>query len=132
MTGDEPASPVAGRSADSADDRLIGSAGLLVDAVDRLVGQVSHWTSSRWAASSAAGGSRADAGHEFAQRLADLEALASGRPSRPVPRLTSDLAIPDQWRVLVRDLAWTDPDQDVLAETGRSLLATRAALFPNG
>jgi hypothetical protein len=118
-----------GESTRSVADSSVDSADLLVDAVDRLVGQVSHWTSSRWATSSAGGGSRAEVGHEFAQKLADLEALASGRPSRQVPRLASDLAIPDQWRVLVRDLAQADPDQDVLTEGGRSLLATRIALF---
>lgn len=130
--GEEPANSAGGEPTRPDAGRTVDSAGRLVDAVDRLVDQVSHWTSSRWAASSAVGGSRADAGHEFAQRLADLEASASGQPSRPVPRLTSDLAIPDQWRVLIRDLARADPDRDVLVKGGQRLSAVRAALFPNG
>jgi hypothetical protein len=77
----------------------------LTRAVDRLVDQVGHWTPSRWAASTSSGeGSRADRVHALAQRLADLEAAASGRPDRPVPRLDNDLALPDQVRVVALDL----------------------------
>ncbi|HKS99603.1 MAG TPA: hypothetical protein VJT31_08760 [Rugosimonospora sp.] len=100
--------------------------------MDRLVDQVSHWTSTRWAASSAVGGSRAEAAHALAQRLADLEARATGRPSRPVPRLPSDLALPDQWRVLARDLVAAEPDVEVMAAGARALVEVRAALFPGG
>jgi hypothetical protein len=102
----------------------------LARAVDRMVDQVAHWSAVRWAAPSANGGTRADVAHELAQRLADLEAQATGRPPRPVPRLPSDLALPDQWRVLARDLAEADPPPDVIAAGAKDLLRARAALFP--
>jgi hypothetical protein len=102
----------------------------LARAVDRLVDQVAHWSTARWSAPSVQGGTRADAAHALAQRLADLEARASGRPPRPVPRLPTDLALPDQWRVLARDLADADPEPEVVAAGARELLRTRAALFP--
>jgi hypothetical protein len=104
----------------------------LARAVDRLGDQVSHWSSVRWAAPGAHGGTRAEAAHALAQRLADLAALASGRPSRPVPRLSSDLALPDQWRVLARDLADARPAPDTVAAGAQDLARTRAALFPGG
>jgi hypothetical protein len=104
----------------------------LARAVDRLVDQVTNWTPSRWAAASAGGGSRADAAHALAQRLADLEAQAAGRPPRPVPRLPSDVALPDQWRVLARDLVHADPPPDLVAAGARAVLDARAALFPGG
>jgi hypothetical protein len=76
----------------------------LVRAVDRLVNRVGHWTPARWASSGAGGRSRADVVHALAQRLADLEAEATGRAGRPVPRLSNDLALPDQVRVMTLDL----------------------------
>jgi hypothetical protein len=104
----------------------------LVRAVDRLVEQVAHWPSARWAAPGAAGGTRAEAAHALAQQLADLEARAAGRPPRPVPRLPSDLAIPDQWRVLARDLAAAGPAPETVACGARAVAQTRSALFPGG
>lgn len=105
----------------------------LARAVDRLVDQVTRWSSPRWSAPSATGdGTRADAAHAFAQRLADLEAVAAGRPSRPVPRLPSDLALPDQWRVLARDLTAARPGPGELAGAARAVVDVRDALFPGG
>jgi hypothetical protein len=84
-------------------------------AVERLVRRVSHWTPPRWAASSASGsGSRADMMHALVQRVADLAAVAEGQPQRPVPRLANNLALPDQLRVVARDLAAT-ADQESMA-----------------
>jgi hypothetical protein len=77
----------------------------LTTAVAKLVGQVAHWTPSRWAASGASGQSRADRVHELVQWLADRAADAEGEPRRPVPRLDNDLALPDQLRVVAADLA---------------------------
>jgi len=75
-------------------------------AVERLANHVSHWTPPRWAASSASGaGTRADVMHALVQRIADLAAEAEGVPNRPVPRLDNDLALPDQLKVVARDLA---------------------------
>ena len=76
----------------------------LTATVDRLVGQIGHWTPPRWAASSASGPSRADLLHELIQWLADRAADAEGRPHLPVPRLDNDLALPDQLRVVAADL----------------------------
>jgi hypothetical protein len=67
--------------------------------VQRLVGQVTHWTPPRWAASS-----RSTLLHELVQQLADRAADAEGGPRRPVPRLDNDLALPDQLRVVAADL----------------------------
>ena len=72
--------------------------------VDRLVGQVGHWTPSRWAASGASGVPRADTLHDLVQWLADRCADAEGRDRLPVPRLDNDLALPDQLKVVAADL----------------------------
>ena len=73
-------------------------------AVRKLVGKVSNWTPSRWAASSSSGGSRAALLHDLVQWLADRGAVAEGQPRRQVPRLDSDLVLPDQLRVVALDL----------------------------
>lgn len=70
--------------------------------VRKLVGQVSHWTPSRWAASS-----RATVVHELIQRLADHTADTEGEPRRAVPRLDNDLALADQLRVIAADAVAT-------------------------
>jgi hypothetical protein len=81
-------------------------------AVARLVNQVAHWTPVRWSKPTAAGtGTRADAMHALVQHLADEAAQAEGGPSRPVPRLLNDLALPDQLRVVSADLIAADPDR---------------------
>jgi hypothetical protein len=76
----------------------------LDQAVRKLVGQVSHWTPPRWAASSPSGASRAALLHDLVQWMADRCAEAEGRRPRPVPRLDNDLALPDQLRVVAADL----------------------------
>lgn len=82
----------------------------LTVAVGRLVGQVGHWTPSRWAASGATGATgasgtpRGDTVHGLVQWLADRCADAEGRARLPVPRLDNDLALPDQLRVVAADL----------------------------
>jgi len=77
----------------------------LAAAVRKLVGQVAHWTSPRWAASGASGlPARAVLMHDLVQWLADRSAEAEGRPALPVPRLDNDLALPDQLRVVAADL----------------------------
>lgn len=83
----------------------MGSDDPLTATVGRLVGQVGHWTPSRWAASGASGVRRGDALHALVQWLADRCADAEGRPRLPVPRLDNDLALPDQLRVVAADLA---------------------------
>ena len=72
------------------------------------------WGTGRWAAPAGLGAprgrnlggssTRAALFHGLVQSLADAAADAEGRPRRPVPRLGSDLALPDQLRVMVADL----------------------------
>jgi hypothetical protein len=77
----------------------------LAHAVDQLVDHVGHWSPVQWRQLDRAGErSRAQLVHALAQRLADLTAGAVGGPARRVPRLDSDLALPDQIRVLALDL----------------------------
>jgi hypothetical protein len=92
----------------------------LTAAVVKLVGQVSHWTPSRWAASGVSGLSRAEMVHELVQWLADRAADAEGQPRRRVPRLDNDLVLPDQLRVVAADLVAAGPP-------GLSDAATRVA-----
>jgi hypothetical protein len=70
----------------------------LVQAKDRLVGQVAHWQPGRWSANE-----RANRVYALVQRLADRAADAESRPHRRVPRL-GDLVLPDQLKVVVDDL----------------------------
>lgn len=101
----------------------------LARAVDRLVDHIGQWTPSRWAASTPSGpGTRAETVHALAQRLADLEASATGRPDRRVPRLDNDLVLPDQVRVTARDLLAADPSPEVLADALDAVSAARRAL----
>ena len=101
----------------------------LVRAVDRLVTQVGHWSPARWASATPLGDcSRADLVHTLAQRLADLEAEATGRSRRPVPRLDNDLALPDQLRVLALDLVVVDVGAQVRAAALDAVNATRQRL----
>ena len=89
--------------------------------VRKLAGQVSHWTPSRWAASSRAGRM-----YELIQHLADRTADAEGEPRRAVPRLDNDLALPDQLRVIAADaVAAGAADETALA----LVQSTRATLF---
>jgi hypothetical protein len=81
------------------------SAGGLAREARRLVDRVSHWTPSRWAASSTSGvQTRADLVYSLIQALADLDAEVEGEPRRVVPRLKPDDVLVDQLRVLVADL----------------------------
>ncbi|MBO0869903.1 MAG: hypothetical protein J2P15_15185 [Micromonosporaceae bacterium] len=98
--------------------------------IDRLVDQVSHWTPPRWAASTPSGASRAEVAYALAQRLADLEAEATGRGLIPVPQLGSDLALPDQWRVVARDLLAAQPETRILREACEAVAEARAELLP--
>jgi hypothetical protein len=99
----------------------------LADAVDRLVSRVSHWTPSRWAASSRSGPARAEIVYGLVQRVADRAADAEGQPRRVVPRLPSDLALPDQLRVVSADLL-TFADPSVCAEVAEAVRQAHRAL----
>ncbi|GAA0730135.1 hypothetical protein Drose_33450 [Dactylosporangium roseum] len=95
-------------------------------AVRKLIGQVAHWTPSRWAASSVSGPARSDLVHEAIQWLADRSAEAEGRPAVPVPRLDNDLALPDQMRVVAADLARFGSPDDVVQAADRVNAVRRA------
>lgn len=96
-------------------------------AAHRFESRVGHWDRDRWAipvpgspASPVSGSpvpTRADAVHALAQKLADLGADATGRPRRPVPRLSNDLALVSQIRVLVLDLLDEAPAETLSAAT---------------
>jgi len=108
---------------------VIADNGQLVHAMDQLTDHVGHWTPARWAQpSSVAGRSRADIVYALAQRLADLEASATGRSTRPVPRLDNDLALPDQVRVMVLDLLRAEAGPVFLAEALDAVTQARREL----
>jgi hypothetical protein len=108
---------------------VTGQSDQLVRAVDRLVDHVGHWSPPRWSATGPAGDrTRAEVVHELAQRLADLEAGATGRSVRPVPRLTNDLALPDQVRVVTLDLLRSGAGPAVLAAALDAVTAARREL----
>jgi hypothetical protein len=70
----------------------------------------------------------ADLVHALAQSLADLAADAEGRPRRVVPRLESDLALPDQLRVMVADLVAAGPAEEILSAATERVTTTAVAL----
>ncbi|SCF36287.1 hypothetical protein GA0074695_6099 [Micromonospora viridifaciens] len=105
------------------------SAAELDRAVVLLVRQVGHWQQPRWSASAEGGNvSRADLVHKLVQEIANLAADAEGEPRRDVPRLGSDLVLPDQLRVVAADLVAANPAESVLAEAAAAVARTRAAL----
>jgi len=107
------------------------SAQELLRIVDLVVGQVAHWTPQRWAApASDPEVTRADLVHGLVQRLADLAAEAEGQPRRTVPRLDSDLALPNQLQVVAMDLV-TAGASDLLTHAAAADVAeVRAQLAP--
>ncbi|MEV0426692.1 hypothetical protein [Micromonospora sp. NPDC050495] len=101
--------------------------------LDRVVGllvrQVGHWEQPRWSAPAAGGNvARGDLVHKLVQELANLAADAAGEPRREVPRLGSDLVLPDQLRVVAADLVAAGAPEPVLAEATAAVAATRVAL----
>jgi hypothetical protein len=94
------------------------------------VAHVGHWTAARWRrpGTRSTESTRADLVFGLAQRLADLGATVEGGPSRPVPRLDNDLALPDQVRVMVADLLVGPAPEDVLRTAATAIDATTKAL----
>ena len=62
--------------------------------------------------------------HGLVQRLADAGAEVEGRPTRPVPRLASDLALPDQIRVVAADLRAAGAAEPALVAATEAVRAT--------
>ncbi len=102
---------------------------VLTTEVERLIGQVLHWTPPRWGAASGVSGlSRAEAFHGLVQRIADLGAATEGQPRRTVPWLENDLALPDQLVVVTRDLLRAAPDDTALAAAREAVAETRSLI----
>ncbi|GAA1794201.1 hypothetical protein GCM10009682_14990 [Luedemannella flava] len=76
-----------------------------------LLNRVGHWSAAQWAQQS-----RGDRMYALVQQLADLAAAAESRPPLPVPRL-ADVVLPDQLRVMVRDLRAAPPTTRTEAAT---------------
>lgn len=95
-----------------------------------LVTRLRLFTPARWAAAAGDdGGTRADVAHHLAQALVDAAAgLEGGRP-RVLPRLESDLALPDQLAVAVDDLVRAGPPAALAQEAAAHLLLHRAHLL---
>jgi hypothetical protein len=94
-----------------------------------LVQRLRLWTPARWAAAADPFGTRADLARHLAQSLADLAADAEGLPSRLLPRLESDLGLPDQLAVTADDLVRAAPPPQVARGATLHLLAHRRDLL---
>lgn len=93
-----------------------------------LVQRLRLWTPQRFAAQAPDGGTRGDLVHHLAQRLADRAADAEGQPRRPLPRLETDLALPDQLAVTADDLALVTDGAAARRATAHLLLHRRDLL----
>jgi hypothetical protein len=102
-------------AASGCDDAPVDDAvALLAREAASLVERLRPWPPARWAAAVSGAGTRADVAHHLAQRLADDAARLEGQPLRPLPRLETDLALPDQLAVTADDLVRAGP-RDALA-----------------
>ena len=102
---------------------------LLAREAAALVERLRLWTPARWAAAAPVLGTRADVVHHLAQHLADAAALLEDRPPRPLPRLDSDLALPDQLAVTAADLVRTGPPDELARTLTAHLLWHRSELL---
>ena len=73
---------------------------LLAREARSLVDRLRLWTPARWAAEALPFGTRADLVHHLAQALV----MQAAETDLPLPRLDSDLALPDQLAVTADDL----------------------------
>jgi hypothetical protein len=94
-------------------------------ALDRLLGQISHWTPSRFAVAASVGMPRGDVLYGLVQYLADLGADAGGQPRRVVPRLDTDTALPHQLAVVATDLLAAGSPADLAAGADAITAAAR-------
>lgn len=72
-----------------------------------LVERLRHWTPQRWAAAAPPYGSRGDLVHHLAASFV----TAADETALPLPRLDSDLALPDQLAVTADDLVRARPER---------------------
>ena len=94
-----------------------------------LVQRLRLWTPQRWAAQHPPYGTRADVARHLAQALADAAAELEGQPLRALPRLDSDLALPDQLAVTADDLARAGPPDELARHATAHLLLHRRDLL---
>lgn len=94
-----------------------------------LVQRLRLWTPARLAAGAAPWGTRADLIHHLAQDLADRAADREGHLRRPLPRLDTDLGLPDQLAVTADDLVRAGPAARTAIEATAHLLAHRSDLL---
>lgn len=106
----------------------MGGSDQLAAARDRVLHRVTHWSRARWAQPATGVPSRADLVFGLVQQLADLGAEVEGRPTRPVPRVDSDLVLPDQLRVMVADLLAAPASEDTLGRAADAVDAVARAL----
>ncbi|MDP9436194.1 MAG: hypothetical protein M3P93_13805 [Actinomycetota bacterium] len=102
-----------------------GPVAMLAREAGSLVERLRLWTPQRFAAAVVPGRSRGDVVHHLAQALADLEGAAPVR----LPRLDSDLALPDQLAVTADDLVRSGPPDDVARSTTAHVLLHRRELL---
>ncbi len=98
---------------------------LLAREAASLVARLRLWTPARWAAEAVPYGTRADLAHHLASWLVEL----AGEAPVPLPRLDSDLALPDQLAVAADDLVRSRPPAAVLRDAVAHLLLHRAELL---
>ncbi len=104
---------------------MTGDASLLAREASSLVSRLRLFTPARWAAVVDPYGTRGDLVHHLAAWLAD----AAGGAPVPLPRLDSDLALPDQLAVTADDLVRADPPPErARAATAHLLLHRRELL----
>ena len=87
------------------------------------------WTPARHAAAAPPWGTRAQLVLHLAQACADAAADAEGEPRRALPRLDSDLGVPDQLAVTSDDLVRAQPGDDVARAVTAHLLVHRRDLL---
>lgn len=105
------------------------AAALLAREAARLVERLRLWASPRWAAAAPVRGTRGDVVHHLAQRLADDAARLEGSAPRALPRLDSDLALPDQLAVTADDLVRAGPSHELAVAATLHLLLHRGQLL---
>ena len=94
-----------------------------------LVQRLRLWTPARYAAAAPPWGSRADLVRHLAQVCADAAAELEQQPTRPLPRLPSDLAVADQLAVTSDDLVRARPDEHAARALTAHLLVHRLDLL---
>jgi len=111
------------RGADAgAQDRLVE---LLAHEAGSLVARLRLWTPARWAAAAPPYGTRGDLALHLAQWFAD----AAGEAPVRLPRLDSDLALPDQLAVTADDLVRTRPGAHQAGDAVAHVLLHRGDLL---